>query len=415
MSKILIIAPGAYGDTFPLFPIAQALRVFGHQITIVCNSRHSKICQGLGFEFIELDEPVENRLGFGNIPTSIINEILLITAANRITNQISCLLPISAKFDIMIGNQLATGAAMVAKSLGIPWVFCAASPLAIPSHDSPPLLPYFHGLQRRFPSQNLSRSCLRLTYGISRLFVNPLLKIQRQLGIPDAGHPLFEGRYSRDLNLLMVSSALVKPAADWPNNTHISGFTWFSPDHMRTPSKSSRLKHFIESGEAPIVFTLGGPRRSSPGDFFVHSLAACRLMGKRAVFVAAQSLHEKIPRDDNTLVTSYLPFHDIFPHALAVVHSGGIGTIALGMRYAVPALFCPSGVDQYDNAWRATQLGLGHEIRIKNYTSGNIAMALKNLINDQACRDNLNKYSRILANENGALTAAERIRSTFNL
>jgi len=413
MAKILIVAPGAYGDAFPLFAIADALRARSHQVTVVCDKINLKLVQHLQLPFIE----------FGSFPgdvykhekTGLLTEILSIISASRIRHQIDFLQPLIQKFDLIIGNQLATGAAMVAKAGNIPWVFCAASPLAIPSRESPPLLPYFEYWQRLFSSPKFSRFCLDQQKAISKLLMRSTCQQQEKLGLSRRLHPLFEGRYSADLNLLMVSPRLLEPAADWPTNTHVSGFTWFTPDHMRSTSKLAVLDKFLGTGEPPVVFTLGGPRRSSPGDFFNQGIAACEALGKRAIVVAAQSLHEKITPTRNALLTAYLPFQDVFPDALATVHSGGIGTIGLGMRYALPALLCPTGVDQHDNARRAQAMGFAHVLESRRHTARQLATALDSLLNDQSCKQRLQACAKQLATEDGAKNAADLIEKTFNV
>ncbi len=53
----------------------------------------------------------------------------------------------------------------------------------------------------------------------------------------------------------------------------------------------------------------------------------------------------------------YLPYAAVFPHAAAIVHQAGIGTLAQAMRSGRPQLLVPASFDQPDNARRAAVLG----------------------------------------------------------
>ena len=240
-------------------------------------------------------------------------------------------------------------------------------------------------------------------------------KLQRRLGLDTRLHPLFEGRYSDQLNLLMLTPSLLDKAEDWPDQTHISGFTWFDPNHMRSRKKLADLETFLNNGEPPVIFTLGGPRRSSPGKFFGDSILACERLGIRSIIVAAQTLHQAIPKSASTLVTTYLPFSDLFSRAAAVVHSGGIGTIGWSLRHALPSLLVPTGVDQHDNAWRTCRKGFSHQMEHRDYQPRQVAKALKNLLEDQHCKIRLRECAEQLKQENGAVNAVQLIEQRFGL
>ena len=49
---------------------------------------------------------------------------------------------------------------------------------------------------------------------------------------------------------------------------------------------------------------------------------------------------------DNVLVVDSAPHSWLFPRMAAVVHHGGAGTTAAGLRAGIPAVVCPFGADQ---------------------------------------------------------------------
>ena len=73
---------------------------------------------------------------------------------------------------------------------------------------------------------------------------------------------------------------------------------------------------------------------------------------------------EQVPADlpPHVKTFGYLPFSDLLPHAAMLVYHGGIGTLAQTIKAGIPHLVVPNGHDQFDNAWRIEQLGLGRSI-----------------------------------------------------
>ena len=54
---------------------------------------------------------------------------------------------------------------------------------------------------------------------------------------------------------------------------------------------------------------------------------------------------------------AYADLDALLPECTAIVHGGGVGTVAAAVTHATPQLVCPSAFDQYDNghqdaAWR---------------------------------------------------------------
>ena len=76
----------------------------------------------------------------------------------------------------------------------------------------------------------------------------------------------------------------------------------------------------------------------------------------------------------------YLPFSQILPRSALLVYHGGIGTLAQGIKAAVPHLAVPHAHDQFDNAWRLKRLGLGDSIAINSYRAQRAVRAIRGLL-----------------------------------
>jgi len=392
-----------------MLALAQRLKVLGHEVLMAAEEHHEDAILPLQIPLIKLDSV--SGIEKSSRGSLFLNrfELIQTLSPKSLMAEYEILMAVAPHCDLVVGNQLAYSGLMVSQKLGKPWVFCAPSPLAFPSYQDPPLFPYIHSLQERTHSPLMKCSYVALAKGFSRLIMSSVVWQQHRLGLKNRGHPRFEGMYSDHLNLLLTSPLLVKQQSDWPKNTVLTGFTWFEPDFMKGTEKSLKLSQFLASGPPPIVFAPGGSKRTQPGVFFAESIMACRMLGVRAIIIAAQRFHEQIAPAPDVLVTGYLPYSELFKNALAVVHSGGIGAIGWALRFGLPALVVPSSWDQYDNARLARQQNVSLLLAEKDYTAPAIVARLKQLLGNPGQQALLHSMSSRLVMEDGALVACAQI------
>jgi UDP:flavonoid glycosyltransferase YjiC (YdhE family) len=80
----------------------------------------------------------------------------------------------------------------------------------------------------------------------------------------------------------------------------------------------------------------------------------------------------------------FAPFRALFPLCGAIVHHGGVGTLARALAAGTPQLILPIAFDQKDNAIHVQKLGCGEWIRAGRATPGRIAGALRRLLTPEA-------------------------------
>jgi UDP:flavonoid glycosyltransferase YjiC (YdhE family) len=100
------------------------------------------------------------------------------------------------------------------------------------------------------------------------------------------------------------------------------------------------------AGTPPIFFGFGSTPVQSPADTLAMISAACGQLGERALICAADTDFGRIPRSEHIKVVSAVNYATIFPVCRAVVHHGGGGTTAAGLRAGVPTLILPTWFDQ---------------------------------------------------------------------
>jgi UDP:flavonoid glycosyltransferase YjiC (YdhE family) len=99
---------------------------------------------------------------------------------------------------------------------------------------------------------------------------------------------------------------------------------------------------------------------------------------------------------------AFAPFSRLLPRCAALVHHGGIGTLAQALAAGVPQLTMPMGFDQPDNTTRLVRLGVAKWVAPSQFTGERVAPLLDSLLTDPAVAAACAKYSALLAN-NSAL------------
>lgn len=413
MAEILIVGKGGFGDAFPLLAIGQALRERGHHVRVAAEAHHASACAQAGLEFHAVGRAAQAAADQARSPWAGARGVLEATLSPQgLAAEVQALRPLAEGADLLLGNQLAYAGALVRRLLRKPWVFCAASPLAIPSHLDAPLWPYLHRVQGLAARMGLPQAdFVGLARLGSRMLMRPQLALRRELGLPDAGHPRFEAMYSQELNLLPVSPLLAPPQEDWPPATRVAGYTWFEADFLGDEAQAQALRAFAQAGTPPVVFALGGSLRVRPGGFYEHAVQACRSLGRRAILVAGRQLHAGLPTGEDVALSGYLPYSRVFGLGAAVVHSGGIGAIGWGLRAGVPQLLVPAEWDQFDNARRARRAGVAQVLERRGWQAQDLARALGEVLERQELHARCAQLAQQVRAEDGAAAACEAIES----
>jgi UDP:flavonoid glycosyltransferase YjiC (YdhE family) len=97
-----------------------------------------------------------------------------------------------------------------------------------------------------------------------------------------------------------------------------------------------------------------------------------------------------------------------------VVHHGGVGTTAQGLRSGRPTVIVPFAHDQFDNAARCERLGVSRTLGRGKVTEANLAKALKGLLADEIAVRGAAELGKRIADENGAKVAADVMEKVAN-
>jgi UDP:flavonoid glycosyltransferase YjiC (YdhE family) len=243
--------------------------------------------------------------------------------------------------------------------------------------------------------------------------MTPIYALRRRIGLPARnGHPMLEGTFSPYGTLALFSPVFSPPQPDWPKRTTVCGFPLYDRADPGV-QLSSELAEFVNAGGPPIVFTLGSSAVFDAGNFYQESAAAAVRLGRRAVLLVGTDprYQPKISPNESLFIAGYAPYSQLLPHSAAIVHQGGIGTMAQSLRSGKPMLVVPFSHDQPDNAMRAERLGVARTLARKDYRAERAASALKELLERPEYSATASKVAEAISTEDGVGAACEALES----
>ncbi len=388
-APVFILCAGTVGDIYPLLRIGRALKQRGHAVTFIGPEIHEHHVARAGLPFHSIFSTAQHLAIIGNPdvwhPRKGLSVILsgLRQGAGRMV-EVLALLPENQDC-VMLAHPLAVPAAAIARSrrpqLRIATFYLAPSnlrsvhdPLTLGPLNIPPWVP--HGMRR---------GLWRL---MDKFMIDPaglpgLNALRSDHGLPPVGHFLEHLYSTADLSVTLFPEWFASAPPDWPQPLYKGYFQRYDPaqgQDLPTP-----LLDFLGSGDTPIVFTPGSGNLHAHAYFLAAQKAALRL-GRRAIFLTPY--REQVPQHlpDSLFWQDYVPLSSLLPHAALLVHHGGIGTTAEALDAGVPQLVVPLAFDQFDNAARLAQLGVGGSLSVGAVKRGGLIRALRGLLDSSSVK-----------------------------
>jgi UDP:flavonoid glycosyltransferase YjiC (YdhE family) len=417
--RFVLATSGTHGDLNPYLGVACALKKRGHAVAVAtCPSYRSRVeAEGLVFHPLQPDlndlmNSSPEISARGNALKTGTEFILKNLVLPKLRESYDDLLQACRGADLLVSHPVLFTAPLVAEKLGIRWTSVILSPGIFLSAYDPPLLPplaWFHPLCRlgAAPQKLLNVLIDRIT----RRWMRPIHVLRRELHLPPSPkNPARDGMFSPTGTLAWFSSAVGPRQPDWPARTEITGFVFFDP--TTAAREDASLRAFLDAGEPPVVFTLGTSAITVAGDFYRISLEAVRRQGWRALILTGAEPRNRIAQSEvpgSVFVAEYAPYSEVFPRAAAVVHSGGIGTIAQALRAAVPSVVVPHAADQPDNAYRLARLGASRTIARRDYSAARVARELSEVLRDPRYASRAQEAAGQIRGEDGLTRACEAL------
>lgn len=219
---------------------------------------------------------------------------------------------------------------------------------------------------------------------------------------------------SDEIPLLYQYSPLVipQPSDCQQTNTHITGY-WFPQDENYQPPPE--LIDFIEQPQKPIYIGFGSMTIRDPEKTAQILLEAIQTNKQRAIISPGwANLDKYMPSEHPNLfiLADYVPFNWLFPKLKLLIHHGGSGTTALGLKAGIPQILIPFFADQ--PAWADKLFNLGvspFPIPFQKLSSKQLTQAIKNTLEDQRLYSQARELGEKIQLEQGTENAASLIKS----
>jgi UDP:flavonoid glycosyltransferase YjiC (YdhE family) len=180
--------------------------------------------------------------------------------------------------------------------------------------------------------------------------------------------PYIYGLGSSSINLVtasklpfsaMWSAAFVPKPEDWPKQCEVVGTFFVEQKSNFDPKPFEDLMMWLRNGPKPVFIGFGSMVIKDPQALEQIIKDAARAANVR---VLVQSGWSKLDvEDESGLCHNVGPCpHDwLLPMCCAVIHHGGAGTTAAGLRLGLPTFVCPFFGDQFMWGWFVSIAGVG--------------------------------------------------------
>jgi UDP:flavonoid glycosyltransferase YjiC (YdhE family) len=205
------------------------------------------------------------------------------------------------------------------------------------------------------------------------------------------------------------SPHVIPAPSDWNNNHHVTGFWFLDSTDEWTPPQD--LINFLQAGSPPIYIGFGSMTTRKPEETTDLVINALKQTNQRAVLASGWGGLQKKDLPDSVFMIDSIPHDWLFPCVAAVVHHGGAGTTAAGLKAGVPAIVIPFFADQPYWGKRVADLGVGPApIPRQKLTADRLAQAIQIAMSDKALQQRAKDLGSKIQAEDGIAHAVEIIQ-----
>jgi UDP:flavonoid glycosyltransferase YjiC (YdhE family) len=207
---------------------------------------------------------------------------------------------------------------------------------------------------------------------------------RRELGLPKATGPWPRRFTERGSLEIQTYDEVCFPglAAEWAKFDGQRPFVGALTMELPTDA-DDEVASWIAAGTPPIFFGFGSIPAESPADTIAMISAACAQLGERALVCSAGTDFSHVPYFDHVKVVGAMNYAAAFPACRAVVHHGGVGTTAAGLRAGVPTLILSTDLDQTLWGARVKRLKVGTARRFSTTTQKSLVADLRTILAPQ--------------------------------
>lgn len=396
--EVFLAPMGSAGDVHPYAGVGRELARRGHRVHLIANSYFEPVARRAGLNFVSAG-PKEEYL-------AVIADPDLWEASASYRLMFEKMLQAMATTYRLIAERFQRGRAVVVAPSANFGARVTQEKLGVPLVSMNVEVNIFRSAEE-WPGREVPRTWKAVTVPVRRAimvamdkwFFDPNLAprinaFRAELNLRSPVHYVMRNwLHSPDCVIGLFPEWFSGRYDDWPANLHLTGFPLFDDPDARRMDEAD--EQFLHNGTPPIVFTFGSAMRAASG-LFETAVEVCRRLDRRGVLLTefADQIPPGLPETVRHI--TYAPFSTLLPKAAALVHHGGVGTTAQGLRAGVPQLVTPMIFDQPYNAVRLRRLGVGRSIPPARFKPDEAAQELGELLGSaevaQRCREAARRF-----------------------
>ena len=420
MATIVFFPEGAYGPTNNCVGIGHALRRRGHRVVFVIEESFAGALEEKGFEerLMRLQAPAETEEEPGQFWKDFIRDTGPVFRKPTIEQLEGFIHPTwealigGSKYvderlreifedvcpDVIVEDNVVTFPAVVTADCA--WVrIVSCNPLELPDPELPPVFSGY-ATDDRSGWEEFREEYRRVHADLHADFD----QFARERGCPPLPELEFIHR-SAYLNLFLYPDR-----ADYERSRPL-GPMW---ERLGSCVRKEAVGDFeVPKGDGPLVYLSLGSLGSADVELMQRLVDLLAAGGYRAI-VSKGPQHEQIELRDGQAGAELVPQPALLPLVDAVITHGGNNTVTECLHFGKPMVLLPLFWDQYDNAQRMDELGLGVRLPTFEFEDAQLGEAIERLVADDALAGRLKEISTGLQDNPGTERAADSIESVWS-
>uniref|UniRef100_A0A7N0U942 Uncharacterized protein n=2 Tax=Kalanchoe fedtschenkoi TaxID=63787 RepID=A0A7N0U942_KALFE len=391
--QIVMLIVGTRGDVQPFVAIGKRLQDYGHRVRLATHSNFKEFVLTAGLEFYPLGGDPKVLAGY--------------MVKNKACREPDLDSGVPFKADAIIANPPAYGHTHVAEALQVPIHIFFTMPWTPTSEFPHPL------------SRVKQPAGYRLSYQIVDsliwLGIRDMINDCRKKKLKLRPVTYLSGSQGSDSDIphgYIWSPHLVPKPKDWGPKVDVVGFCFLDLASNYEPPQ--QLLQWLQAGDQPIYIGFGSLPVQEPEKMTQIIVEALEITGQRGIINKGWGgLGDLAKPKDSIYLLDNCPHDWLFLQCKAVVHHGGAGTTAAGLKAACPTTIVPFFGDQPFWGERVHARGVGPPpIPIDEFSLPKLVDAIKYMLDPQV-KDRAIQLAKDMENEDGVTGAVKAFLKHF--
>ncbi len=408
--NITILTYGSRGDVQPFLPLSVKLISRGHSVKLAAPSRFQNFIEEHGITFVPLPgDPATAILRINDAGNNIFKMISegwthALQVGPDVFRQTSEACK-DADLIIHAFSHTVDGHTR-AREMNIPDIHVQTFPMYAPTGDYPSVV--LPDLKIRKLNYFTHLAGQKIIWWLSLFGFD---QIRRRTGLPKRKlyFPFDKDPLRLPTPILCAwSPGILPPSKEWSTNVHVMGY--FFSDESKDYHPPPELQSFLDAGDPPICVSFGSMvnRDAEKLDSIIRDALA--KTNNRGIILSGWGSAHKTSLNDLLYLES-APHDWLLPRCSMLIHHGGAGTVAAGLRAGIPQVIVPFMTDQPFWARRVHAVGAAPKpIKVKDLSVDRLIRGIVEA-NGDVIRNHAQALGREIKSEAGVMRTVELIES----